>query len=29
MGIIPDDLNLINEQAIQKVLQTNQNITTH
>ena len=25
MGINPDDLNLIIEQAIQKVLQTNQN----
>ena len=29
MGINPDDLNLIIEQAIQKVLQTNQNRTTY
>ena len=29
MGINPDDLNLINEQAIQKALQTNQNTTNY
>ena len=29
MGINPDDLNLIIEQAIQKVLQTNQNTTNY
>ena len=29
MGINPDDLNLIIEQGIQKVLQTNQNTTTY
>ena len=29
MGINPDDLNLINEQAIQKVIKTNQNSTNY
>ena len=29
MGINPDDLNLIIEQAIQKALQTNQNTTNY
>ena len=29
MGINPDDLNLIIEQAIEKVLNTNQNTTNY
>ena len=29
MGVNPDDLKLINEQAVQKVLQTNRNTTNY